>query len=1058
MFIKANRVLALLFAFVLFISTGITPGRTQAGTTERVSVSTSGDLGNAPSYWTSISADGRYVAFMSSASNLVDGDTNGYQDVFVHDRQTGETERVSVSSNSEQSNNISCDTRFINCLSMSADGRFVAFSSDASNLVDGDTHGSTDVFVHDRQTGETVRVSVNSNGEQGNNSSDVPTISADGRYVAFESSASNLVDGDTNGFYRDIFVHDRQTGETTLVSVSSSGNQGDGSWEPTISADGRYVAFESSASNLVYGDTNGTADIFVHDRQTGETTLVSVNSNSEQGNEFSDLPSLSADGHYVAFRSYASNLVYGDTNGTADIFVHDRQTGETTLVSVSSSDEQENDGSWEPTISADGRYVAFESSASNLVDGDTNGYSDVFVHDRQTGETERVSVSSNGEQGNYGSWWSTISADGRYVAFESSASNLVDGETYYSNDVFVHDRFVEIPPPPPPPPPPLNTFDVTVILVQTPGVPPILGMPEHTIDYFQTQILAPLNEYVTKNTYETVNLVYNFKPVNGQFIDTGLTLCPNERLLSEEAIQHACGGSWCEGSDFVIVVHSGTSKMAEKMGISDYGLTNYDDKAGQQIDVSQPISPYIFVGETDPVGFWAHEIFHVLGTLLRDSPNISPHPLIGAFDLLGAGSYGGNPVGSNPTFISSITRQYLGLMNYEAYTKQTGMGIFEVGSLENSLLAQNIYKLNIDDTHCYVVEMRSKESGDEAIPLPPNVPSSLVLYYITDMNSNPPSSECGEISMGVINGNTDEKITVGLLHPSSSELKRSYSDWKNRVYFEAQTIDQANTQATIKIEPLINHLVKKVLGLVIYDWNAYSRVLFNFPPGLLLPPEQLLPELDLHLFTDDGKHIGINYENGIFENQVTDSDISGDQTFGPESIVVPESIPGFHFLVSNIRAAQFLSQYPELQETLGLTETFQIMAVGALPEGSPVQSDPTMSTVPIGGVIEVQVNTITNPDGSLSITLGTADVSINSLGFELDSYYAIGAIKNVDVYNGLREKLDNVETAILKGKNTKAINILTAFINQLNADNLVSPLMRHIIIEDAQTLIDSLTH
>jgi Tol biopolymer transport system component len=233
---------------------------------------------------------------------------------------------------------------------------------------------------------------------------------------------------------------------TTRVSVSSDGGQGeDGhSLRPSISADGRYVAFASGASNLASGDTNGYDDIFVHDRQTGQTTRVSVASDGSQENGSSWSPSISADGRYVAFASEASNLVSGDTDGYDDVFVHDRQMGQTTRVSVASDGTQGNhdSGHWGgSSISAGGRYVAFESWASNLVDSDTNSYDDVFVHDRQTGHTARVSVTSDGTQGNGESrGYPSISADGRYVAFESGASNLVSGDTNDYSDVFVHER------------------------------------------------------------------------------------------------------------------------------------------------------------------------------------------------------------------------------------------------------------------------------------------------------------------------------------------------------------------------------------------------------------------------------------------------------------------------------------------------------------------------------------------------------------------------------------------------------------------------------------------
>ena len=229
--------------------------------------------------------------------------------------------------------------------------------------------------------GDTTRVSVASDGTQGIGYSQYPSISADGRYVAFHSPAMNLVTGDMNGF-TDVFVHDRTTGATTLLSVASDGTQGTGeSMYPSISADGRYVAFHSDASSLVTGDTNSRHDIFVHDRTTGITTRVSVASDGTQGNNYSSDLSISADGRYVVFQSAASNLVSGDTNSADDVFVHDLTTGTTTRVSVDSVGTQGNNHSNIPSISADGRYVAFNSAASNLVTGDTNGFTDVFVHE-----------------------------------------------------------------------------------------------------------------------------------------------------------------------------------------------------------------------------------------------------------------------------------------------------------------------------------------------------------------------------------------------------------------------------------------------------------------------------------------------------------------------------------------------------------------------------------------------------------------------------------------------------------------------------------------------------
>jgi Tol biopolymer transport system component len=404
---------------------GVVAAPARAGVTTRVSVASDGTQGNGYTNSPSISADGRYVAFRSLASNLVPGDTNVHYDVFVHDRQTGQTTRVSVASDGTQGN---AECRHP---SISADGRYVAFQSEASNLVPGDTNGQWDVFVHDRLTGETTRVSVASDGTQANDGSYRPCISADGRHVAFLSNASNLVPGDSND-WQDVFVHDRQTGQTTRVSVASDGSQANHQTVgQTMSADGRYVAFYSYASNLVPGGTNGGFNTFVHDRQTGQTTRASLDtSGALQGDD----PSFSADGRYLAFRHY-----YGSRSH--DIFVQDRHTGETTQVDVASDGTGGNSGSMYPSISADGRYVAFWSAASNLVPGDSNDVDDIFVHDRLTGETTRVSVATDGSQANLYSVRSSISADGRYVAFHSLANTLVPGDTNECSDIFLRDRW-----------------------------------------------------------------------------------------------------------------------------------------------------------------------------------------------------------------------------------------------------------------------------------------------------------------------------------------------------------------------------------------------------------------------------------------------------------------------------------------------------------------------------------------------------------------------------------------------------------------------------------------
>ena len=307
------------------------------------------------------------------------------------------------------------------------------------DLVAGDTNDTTDVFVRDRKRHVTRRVSVGPGGAQANIRSFWPAISAHGRYVAFVSYASNLVAGDTNDT-TDVFVRDRKRHVTRRVSVGPGGAQGNNkSFDPAVTAHGRYVAFSSYASNLVAGDTNDTTDVFVRDRKTHVTRRVSVGASGAQGNSESFDVAVSADGRYVTFSSRASNLVAGDTNDATDVFVRDRKTHLTRRVSVGPGGAQANNESFPPAISAGGRYVAFISDASNLVA--TNDRKDVFVRDRKTHLTRRMSVGVRGAQANYQSYYPAISAHGRYVAFVSEASNLVAGDDNDYPDVFVRDRF-----------------------------------------------------------------------------------------------------------------------------------------------------------------------------------------------------------------------------------------------------------------------------------------------------------------------------------------------------------------------------------------------------------------------------------------------------------------------------------------------------------------------------------------------------------------------------------------------------------------------------------------
>lgn len=302
---------------------------------------------------------------------------------------------------------------------ISSDGRFLAFSSFLP-LVPEDTNGLEDVYLFDRNSRQLARVSISPGGEQSNGPSQRPHLSASGRYVVFESTASNLVDGDTNGV-ADVFRHDRMTGELVRVSVATGGGQASGqSIDPEISEDGGLVVFTSSAFDLIADDANGAPDIFVRDLTAGTTTRISVSTSGGDADLESEDPTISGDGRFVAFSSRGTNLVPGDTNNVQDVFVRDRVAGTTTRVSISSTGGEANQLSRRPSLSRDGRFVSFVSSATNLVTGAVTAFSgsQLFVRDTQAQTTTwPVRVSSTS--------WGRLSGDGRYVVIFGSGGAIV---------------------------------------------------------------------------------------------------------------------------------------------------------------------------------------------------------------------------------------------------------------------------------------------------------------------------------------------------------------------------------------------------------------------------------------------------------------------------------------------------------------------------------------------------------------------------------------------------------------------------------------------------------
>lgn len=432
--LERNRLRACTTAGACLLGILIAPAPAWADGVFLVSESYSpGRTGNFLSGRAEISGDGLYVVFESKAYNLITGDTNGTWDVFVYEVSTGELQRVSLTDSGEQGAGAS------RLPSISDDGRYVAFLSWAYNLVPGDDNSAPDVFVRDLVAETTQRVSVHSAGTQASDWSWGPAISGDGAIVAFTSWADNLVDNDNNAI-GDAFVHDLVTGQTARISVDSSGVEGNdysGGKGLSLSQDGRFVAFCSLADNLVADDDNNSWDVFVRDRLLSTTERVSTDSTGIEGSDHSWYPSISADGRYVAFWSSAGNLVPDDTNDADDVFVHDRQTGVTERVSVDSAGDQGNDHSRYPSISADGLWVAFQSTAADLVVDDTNGVEDIFLHNRTESTTLRVSLNADEEQADGACARGDVSGDGQYVAFETLATNFGFEDYNDAEDVYL---------------------------------------------------------------------------------------------------------------------------------------------------------------------------------------------------------------------------------------------------------------------------------------------------------------------------------------------------------------------------------------------------------------------------------------------------------------------------------------------------------------------------------------------------------------------------------------------------------------------------------------------
>jgi Tol biopolymer transport system component len=408
--------------------------------TVRVRLPSAGDP-NGPSAEPALSGDGRRSAFTSAATNLTaTDDANGsVRDVFVYDQGSGVIELASAGLGGAPAD--ASSSRPV----LNADGSLLAFASRATNLVAGDVNNASDVFARAPDTG-LVRASVALGGTEANGASTEPDLSADGRLLVFTSSASNLVADDVNDA-DDVFVRDMATGAVALLSVGRRGAPAAGdSSAPAISADGRFVSFSSGAPNLVSGDVNGRQDVFLCDLATGRITLISVargggGQNAARAGERALVSDVSRDGELVVFESDATNLAGRDRNRRTDVFVRDTGRSSTRRVSLSTTNEEGDSASYLPTITPDGRYVAFGSRADDLVAEDAQG-PDVFVRDIKRDTTVLADVTSRGrlrgrEHAVPPPGRPSLSDDGATAAFVSSAANFAGADGNRVADVFL---------------------------------------------------------------------------------------------------------------------------------------------------------------------------------------------------------------------------------------------------------------------------------------------------------------------------------------------------------------------------------------------------------------------------------------------------------------------------------------------------------------------------------------------------------------------------------------------------------------------------------------------
>jgi len=424
-----SAVLLLLSAFIIVLSTRAASG-TYTHSIKRITVSSSGVQANASSYFSYTSEDGRYITFGSKAKNL-DVDNNNYMDAYVHDTITGQTKRISYAYTGGETDHDSHDPV------ISADGRYISYISYATNLVAGDNNDDEwnleglDVFVYDQHTGITKRMSLTPAGHEIDGET-IGRVIPNGEYVIFSSNGVNVV---SNAIYKRNVL----TGVTNRITgnIIDGGGANEGLSHLGSDYDASHIVFRSGASDLVHNDYNGLVDIFLYKQNDSTMRRISMAYTGAEANGSSGQTVISMDGRFVAYRSGASNLVPNDTNGKNDIFLYDVQTGQTTRVNVSSTGQQANGTSRDPSVCANGRYVSYTSDANNLVPNDSNGKFDVFLYDTETRETILVSKADNGVIANERAHRSFIVPDCSGIVHANGATNFVPNDTNDSRDMFL---------------------------------------------------------------------------------------------------------------------------------------------------------------------------------------------------------------------------------------------------------------------------------------------------------------------------------------------------------------------------------------------------------------------------------------------------------------------------------------------------------------------------------------------------------------------------------------------------------------------------------------------